>query len=54
MLEISYYWGTGAYVTFDSPAGASANWEFGTTYFRGTTLDFSGVDNIYGLYLTFD
>lgn len=54
MLEIAYYWGTGAYVTFGSPAGASANWEFGTTYFRGTTLDFSGVDNIYGLYLTFD
>lgn len=54
MLEIAYYWGTGAYVTFGSPAGASANWEFGTTYFKGTTLDFSGVDNIYGLYLTFD
>ena len=54
MLEIAYYWGTGAYVTFSSPAGASANWEFGTTYFKGTTLDFSGVDNIYGLYLTFD
>ena len=48
MLEISYYWGTGAFVTFDSPAGAIAQWDFGTTRFRGTTVDFSGV-NVTGL-----
>lgn len=48
MLEISYYWGTGAFVTFDSPAGAIAQWDFGTTRFRGTTVDFSDV-NVTGL-----
>ena len=67
MLEISYYWGDGAFVDFGSPAGAIARWEFGTTRFNGTTISFepgtnvsfSGdVDfssaNVTGLYMVFD
>ena len=67
MLEISYYWGDGAFVDFGSPAGAIARWDFGTTRFNGTTISFepgtnvsfSGdVDfssaNVTGLYMVFD
>lgn len=67
MLEISYYWGDGAFVDFGSPAGAIARWDFGTTIFNGTTISFepgtnvsfSGdVDfssaNVTGLYMVFD
>ena len=67
MLEISYYWGDGAFVYFGSPAGAIARWDFGTTRFNGTTISFepgtnvsfSGdVDfssaNVTGLYMVFD
>lgn len=67
MLEISYYWGDGAFVDFGSPAGAIARWEFGTTRFNGTTIsfeprtdvsfngavDFSRAD-VTGLYMVFD
>lgn len=67
MLEISYYWGDGAFVDFGSPAGAIARWEFGSTRFNGTTISFeSGTDvsfngavdfsraNVTGLYMVFD
>lgn len=67
MLEISYYWGDGAFVDFGSPAGAIARWEFGTTRFNGTTISFEpGTDvsfngavdfsraNVTGLYMVFD
>ena len=67
MLEISYYWGDGAFVDFGSPAGAIARWEFGSTRFNGTTISFeSGTDvsfngavdfsraDVTGLYLVFD
>ena len=43
MLEISYFWSTGAYVSFGSPAGARAAWDFGNTDFYGN-VDFSGAD----------
>lgn len=43
MLEISYFWSTGAYVSFESPAGARAAWDFGNTDFYGN-VDFSGAD----------
>lgn len=51
MLEISYYWGTGAFVDFDSPSGAMARWNFSSSRFTGN-IDFSGA-NVEGLYLTF-
>lgn len=67
MLEISYYWGDGAFVDFGSPAGAIARWEFGSTRFNGTTISFEpGTDvsfsgdvdfsraNVTGLYMVFD
>ena len=67
MLEISYYWGDGAFVDFGSPAGAIARWEFGSTRFNGTTISFeSGTDvsfngavdfsraDVTGLYMVFD
>ena len=67
MLEISYYWGDGAFVDFGSPAGAIARWDFGTTRFNGTTISFEpGTDvsfsgdvdfsraNVTGLYMVFD
>lgn len=43
MLEISYFWSTGSYVSFGSPAGARAAWDFGNTDFHGN-VDFSGAD----------
>lgn len=43
MLEISYFWSTGSYVSFGSPAGARAAWDFGNTDFYGN-VDFSGAD----------
>ena len=67
MLEISYYWGDGAFVDFGSPAGAIARWQFGSTRFNGTTISFeSGTDvsfngavdfsraDVTGLYMVFD
>lgn len=67
MLEISYYWGDGAFVDFGSPAGAIARWEFGSTRFNGTTISFEpGTDvsfngavdfsraDVTGLYMVFD
>lgn len=67
MLEISYYWGDGAFVDFGSPAGAIARWGFGSTRFNGTTISFeSGTDvsfngavdfsraDVTGLYMVFD
>lgn len=52
MLEISYFWSTGAFVNFDSPAGAIARWNFNTSSFFGD-IDFSGA-TVSGLYLEFD
>lgn len=52
MLEISYFWSTGAFVDFDSPAGAIARWNFNTSRFYGD-IDFSGA-TVSGLYLEFD
>ena len=43
MLEISYFWSTGSFVSFGSPAGARAAWDFGNTDFYGN-VDFSGAD----------
>lgn len=42
MLEIAYHWGSGAYVNFDSPAGAQANWFFDRTVFNGDYVEFYG------------
>ena len=42
MLEIAYHWGLGAYVNFDSPAGAQANWFFDRTVFNGYYVEFYG------------
>ena len=42
MLEISYFWSTGAFVDFDSPAGAMARWFFDSTKFYGN-IDFSNA-----------
>ena len=61
MLEISYFWSTGAFVSFDSPAGADATIDFSWTRFRGdwvafengVNVDFSNA-NVTGLYLVFD
>lgn len=47
MLEISYFWSSGAFVDFDSPAGAMARWRFGSTKFYGD-IDFSSA-NVTGL-----
>lgn len=47
-LKIAYG-NSGAYtpeIVFMSPNGASAKWSFGTTYFTGTAVDFSGVSGI--------
>lgn len=52
MLEISYYWGDGAFVDFGSPAGALARWNFGSSRFTGY-IDFSDAD-VTGLYMVFD
>ena len=52
MLEISYFWSTGAFVDFDSPASAIARWNFNASRFYGN-IDFSGA-NVSGLYLEFD
>lgn len=52
MLEISYFWSTGAFVAFDSPAGAIARWNFNTSRFSGN-IDFSEA-TVSGLYLEFD
>lgn len=43
MLQIEYAFLGGAYVTFDSPAGAYADWNFPITYFN-KKVDFSGAD----------
>lgn len=58
MLKISYYWGDGAYVNFDSPAGAQARWNIPSTVFDCTYISFQGsVDfsnaTVSGLYLEF-
>ena len=42
MLEISYFWSTGAFVSFDSPAGADATIDFSWTRFRGDRVAFEG------------
>lgn len=52
MLEIEYYWGSGAYVNFDSPAGAQANWFFSRTVFDGNYVDFSGEVDFSRAYVT--
>lgn len=51
MLEIAYSFDIGANLSFASPAGARATWDFDRTDFYGT-LDFSSAD-VQGLYLTF-
>lgn len=52
MLEIAYRWGSGAYVNFDSPAGAQANWFFSRTVFDGNYVDFSGEVDFSRAYVT--
>lgn len=51
VLEISYFWGTGAFVDFDSPAGATGRWRFSSSQFSGN-IDFSSA-NVEGLYMVF-
>lgn len=51
MFKLGYYAGDAPYVTFDSPVGAYAAWNFGRTIFRGS-IDFSSA-NVTGLTATF-
>jgi hypothetical protein len=60
MFKLSYFAGDGAYINFDSPAGAHAYWNFAVSHFGKTgskmfyygDMDFSRA-NVIGMYATF-